>query len=321
MPISDLLRSRRWLSIPLAIAVAAGLAGRSPGQAPAVVTVAGPPNDSSGEMFYAADMGFFEKAGLHVQVTAQNGTGTLSSAVASGAVDIGSLTVPIVALARERGIPLVIIAPANVYNSATPTSGLVTLNSSTLRTAAGLSGKTVAVREITNMSYYGASVWIDKNGGDSKAVHFVEIPDSEDLAAMKQGRIDAASITEPDLAQALAGDARMMAPVYDAIAPRFLVGVYFTSEAYATAHPDVVRKFAQVIAETGAWANKNRDQSAAILARYTKNPMLPGIPRVTYGDVLRTSQVQPLLDVLVKYGALKKPVRAQDLFAPEVPSR
>ncbi len=285
-----------------------------------VVTVAGPPNDSSGEMFYAADMGFFKDAGLNVKVTALKNTGALSSAVVAGAIDIGSLTVPIIALAREKNVPLVIIAPAAIYSSTNPTSGLIVSKGSRVKTAADLSGKTVAVRQLTNMSYYGAQVWIDRHGGNSKAVHFVEIPDSEDVAALQQGRIDAASLTEPELSEALAGDERLLAPVYDAIAPRFLVGVYFTSEAYAKAHPDIVRTFAQVIDRTATWANANHARSAEILAKYLGAPIPAGIPRVSYDDALRTSEVQPLLDVLVKYGALKAPIRAPDLFAAEVPS-
>ncbi len=300
---------------------AASAAGIAPGAAQSglpPITVAGPPNDAAGEMLYAADMGFFDKAGLNVRVTPVNSTGTLSSAVASGAVDIGCLTVPIIALARERKIPLVIIAPASMYSSANPTSALVALKSSTIYKAADLNGKTVAVRNLTNMSYYGALLWIAKNGGDAKSVHFVELPDSEDAAALERGRIDAASITEPDLSEALAGNAKVVAPVYDAIAPRFLVGVYFTSEAYAKAHPAVVRAFADVMAQTALWASQNHERSAQILEKYRGAPMLAGVPRVVYGDRLRSAEVQPLLDVLLKYGALKNAQRAQDLFALEV---
>jgi hypothetical protein len=49
------------------------------------IIVATPPNDSSGEVFYAADMGFFAKAGLNVKVMSMNNAGAAQElAVAQG---------------------------------------------------------------------------------------------------------------------------------------------------------------------------------------------------------------------------------------------
>lgn len=306
------------LFMGLLVAIA-GSSGSAQSQSP-LIRVAGPPVDSAGEMFYAADMGFFKNAGLNVEVTALNSTGTLAAGVVSGALEIGSLTVPTIAVARDRGIPLVVVAPAGIYDSRFPTSGLIVPKGSSIRTAADLSGKTVATRELTNLSYYGAKIWIDRNGGDSSTVHFVEMPDSEASAALRSGRVDAASVTSPDLGQALAGDDRLLAPIYDAIGSTFLVGVYFTSESYAKDHPEIVRKFYDVITETARWANKNRDQSSAILAKY-RHAALPRGPRVTYTDQLLAADVQPLLDLLYKYGALKNPQKASSMFAPGIPSK
>jgi NitT/TauT family transport system substrate-binding protein len=191
-----------------------------------------------------------------------------------------------------------------------------------LRKAADLNGKTVATRDLSNMSYFAAKLWIDSNGGDSKTIHWVEINDPQDVAALQAGRIDAASISEPALDGALhGGEVRTLAPIFDAIAHRFLIGGYFTSQDYARAHPDVVRKFADVIAVTSDWANKNRAQSGAILAKYAQAPVLPDSTRVTYPDRMRASDVQPVLDLLLKYGLLKAPMRASDLFAPGLPAR
>ena len=42
---------------------------------------------------------------------------------------------------------------------------------------------------------------VDKNGGDSKSVHFLELPFTEMSAALKAGRIDAAMLSEPVLSE------------------------------------------------------------------------------------------------------------------------
>ncbi len=62
---------------------------------------------------------------------------------------------------------------------------------------------------------------------------------------------------EPGLDDAVHGAARMLGPVYDAVGDKFLIAVFFTTETYANAHPDVMRKFAAAIIEAGKWANKN----------------------------------------------------------------
>ena len=226
---------------------------------------------------------------------------------------------PIVALAYDHNVPLRMVAPAGIYSSDNPTSGLVVLKNAPIRQAADLNGKTIGVRDINNMNYYAAKLWIDQHGGNSSSVRFVEIPETQALEALSTGRIDAAALANPGFYDAVHGPvARMLAPTYDAIAKTFLIGVYFTSDAYAKAHPDIVRKLSAVLTATGKWANANRAQSAKILEKYSGAPVPPAIPRVTYATSLRVEDVQPVLDVLLTVGAIRKPIRAADLFAGEV---
>jgi NitT/TauT family transport system substrate-binding protein len=280
------------------------------------IVVAGAPNDSGGAIFYAQDLGMFKKAGLNVKIQAMNNPGSIAAAVVGGSVTIGTLTIPGVAIAREKGIPIVIIAPGPIYSSATPTSGIIVLKNSPIKKAADLNGKTIATRDISNLSYYGGNNWIDKNGGDSKTVKWVEITDTQTVPALLAGRIDAASVSEPALDDAVHGtSARMLAAVYDAIGDKFLIGGNFTTEAYAKAHPDVVRAFERVILEAGTWANHNRALSAKILEKYAGVPVPPQATRVTYAERMRAADAQPVLDMLKQFGALKSPMQAADLFA------
>jgi NitT/TauT family transport system substrate-binding protein len=282
------------------------------------IVIATAPNDSSGEVFYAADLGYFAKAGLNVKVVPMNNAGAVAPAVVSGSVTIGGLSIPSIALAHEKGVPITIVAPGSVYSSAAPTSGIIVLKNSPLRRASDLNGKTIATRDLSNLSYYGANAWIDKNGGDSKSLHWIEISDTADIAAMQQGRVDAASVSEPALDDALHSEGRMLGPVYDAIGDKFLIAAFFTTEAYAKAHPDAMRKFADAIVAAGKWANANHAQSAKILEKYAGVPIPPGYMRVTYAERLRAADAQPVLDMLAGYGAIKPGAHAADLFSPTV---
>jgi NitT/TauT family transport system substrate-binding protein len=286
--------------------------------APQIVMVA-TPNDSGGTPFYALERGAFKKAGLDVKIQAVENPGNTVAAVIGGSANFGALTIPGIAIARERGVPIVIVAPTSIYSKATPTSGIIVLKSSPIRKASDLNGKTIATRDISNLSYFGANNWIDRNGGDSKSVKWVEINDTQTVPAMLAGRVDAASVSEPAFDDAIHGpNARMLAPVYDAIGDKFLIGAIFTSEEYARAHPDLVRKFSQVILETAAWANKNRPLSAKILEKYAGIPIASDSTRVTYAERIRPADAQPVLDMLKQYGALKSSLRASDLFAAQI---
>jgi len=52
--------------------------------------------------------------------------------------------------------------------------------------------KTVAVSALHDMTQFETSAWVDKTGGDSKSVRFVELKYTEMATALEQGRADAA---------------------------------------------------------------------------------------------------------------------------------
>jgi ABC-type nitrate/sulfonate/bicarbonate transport system substrate-binding protein len=281
--------------------------------------IVGARNDSGAEIYYAQDLGMYADAGLDAHPEALNATATMAAAVMAGDVTIAGMTIPGLALAHEKGLPLVIVAPSAIYSSAAPTAGIFVLKDSPYKKASDLNGKTLTTLDISNMGYYGAKAWIDRNGGDSKSIKWFEMPESAALAAMQAGRVDAAEVSEPSLDIAIHGpDARLLAPCYDAIGDRFLISAFFTSAGFAKAHPDIVQRFCDVILKAGVWANKNHAQSAKILEKYIGVPIPPSNTRATYSERVRPADAQPVLDVLLHYGALKKPLRAADLFAPEI---
>jgi NitT/TauT family transport system substrate-binding protein len=281
-----------------------------------VVHVSTTLNDSGAEVYYGIEKGFFEKAGLDVQIVPLNSAGLLGPSVASGAIDIGNAGVIVIAAAHEHHLPFVIVAPAGLYSSKSPTGGLVVAKDSPMKTGSDLNGKTIGIRDVNSPAYIATKAWIDQNGGDSRTVKFIEVPDSAAVAAIGQKRIDAATIAEPDLDGAIHGtDVRSIAPVYDALGARFLLGAYFTTSAYVKTHPEIIRAFTKALLQTAQWANDNQAESAQILEKYTKTHVGPTMPRVVYGERLDASLVQPFINAAAKYGALAAPFPAAELFA------
>jgi NitT/TauT family transport system substrate-binding protein len=157
--------------------------------------------------------------------------------------------------------------------------------------------------------------WIDKNGGDSSGMKFIELTFSEMPTALAQGRIDAALMAEPSLTE-YKSQVRVLGKCYDGIARNFVIAAYFTTTSWAQAHPELVRNFQDALRRTAAWANKNHAKSEAILAANTKiDPdVLRTMTRSDYPERLNAAELQPLIDATAKYGGIPSSFPASELI-------
>jgi NitT/TauT family transport system substrate-binding protein len=258
-----------------------------------------------------------ERCGL--QVTSLSNGAAIAAAVADGTFDIGQSNTPSLATANERKLPFVMIAPASLYSrKAPPAVGIVVAKNSAIHTGRDLNGKTMAVTGIRNIAQVAIQAWADKNGGDSSTIKFVEMPYRSMAPAIAEGRVDGCFLSEPDLDEALRTVGRSLGTGYGAIADNFVIGAWFCTMEFASAHGDIVKRFATTMAETARWANSHRAQSAQILEKWTRTRVDASMPRVVYGERLISEEIQPLIDAAAKYQALKAPFPADELFAPGV---
>jgi NitT/TauT family transport system substrate-binding protein len=302
--------------LPLALGLATRAAGAQ--TAGTKLRVAYPTLDPTAEVAYGIDAGFFDKAGIEIEgVPLKNGA-EIVAGIVGGSVDIGVGNTLTIESAYRRGIPLTIIAPAAASENAAPSNVLLVLKNSPLRTAADLNGKTISVSPLRAIGDIATSAWIDKNGGDSSTVKFIEIPFSQAEAALVQGRVDAAFCSEPFITQAKP-TTRMFANTFSALGEGFLVTAFFAKKDWAQASAPAVAHFATVIRQIGAWANKNPDASADILAKYAKlDPaIVKASVRSRFATTLTPAQLQPTIDASAKYKLLDASFPASDLiFSP-----
>jgi NitT/TauT family transport system substrate-binding protein len=304
--------TRRIALLAAALALCAPPAGAQTAPALRVATT---PIDLGAEVLYAQDQGFFKKAGLTVDVQLMDSGAAIAAGVASGALDVAQGNLVTLATAHEKGLPFVVIAPAGLYSANDSTTSLVVAKSSPIKSAKDLENKTIALNGLRNITQIGADAWLESNGADYTKARYVEMPFPQMGAALEAGRVDAAVIAEPELSSALAGGARVLGQPYTSIAKQFLIGGWFTTSAWAKAHPAELRRFVAAIAEAGRWANGHRAESARILEKYTKIRVSPSMKRTTYADRLNASEIQPLIDAAAKYKSLKAPFPASELIA------
>jgi NitT/TauT family transport system substrate-binding protein len=311
--------SRRALILGAAAAGAECAIARGAGaQTPVKIRVAAVPIDLDGAPLYALAQGFFRKQYLDVELVVMTNGPATAAAVIGGSLEFGTAAVITIANARERGIPFVMVAPGAAYLSQQATGSLIALQASPLHTARDLAGKTVAVTSLKGVSEMAVWAWLDKSGIPADAVKFIEIPYADMGGALAAGRVDAVVAEEPAQSLILANGGRIVATVNDAIGDEWVGGGWFCMQDYAATHAGIVRRFADAMAEAGAWANKNHDASAKILEAYSKQPMNPNQKRAFYPERIDPALLQPLIDVSAKYGLLKASFPAKDIIAPQL---
>jgi NitT/TauT family transport system substrate-binding protein len=274
------------------------------------------PIDLYAQAYYAADQGFFKAAGLDVEVTTLANGGVTTTALAGGSGDIAVSNTVQIATAISRGIPLTVIAGAGMYTSRAPSTAICVANASPLHTARDLEGKTISVAALNDQATIALKKWMTDNGADYKKVRMIELGYPEMIAGLPAGRIDAAMLAEPWQTTARNAGDRLYAKPFDAIAPEFNIGVWATTRAWASAHPDLVKRFASAIYAAAKWANAHHDESALILAKYAKaDPkVIGGMIRVVHSTDLEAGHIQPALDAAFEFGQLDRHMNASELI-------
>jgi NitT/TauT family transport system substrate-binding protein len=271
---------------------------------------------------YAQDAGLFRKFGLDVTLTPNASGAAVAAAVIGGAVDIGKSSLTALITAYAKGIPITLVAPSALYNVDAPVTGTIVRADSPLRRARELNGKTVAVQSVRGSLQLATMAWVDRDGGDSSTLKFLELPPAAGLIALASDRVDAVTLANPYLTQALdAKQARVLGWSSEAIAKRFLLTAYFTTKTFAAQNADVVTRFAQAMAASALYLNTHQTETAGLIARFTG--ALPDavakIPHETFATVLDPRDVQPYIDASVKYKFIPDHIDAAALIAANHP--
>jgi NitT/TauT family transport system substrate-binding protein len=282
------------------------------------LTVASPPDADAVLCLYAQEAGLFRKGGLDVTLTPSTSGSAIVSAVLGGSVDVGKSSLTALITAYSKGIPIALVAPGALYNPDTPVTGTIVRFDSPLRNPRELNGKTVSVQSLRGSLQLATMAWVDNNGGDSSTIKFLELGASAGLIALASGRVDAVTLANPYLTQAVAEKkARVLGWSSEAIAKHFLLTAYFTTKAFASANADAVAHFAQAMAASATYLNTHQAETVGLVARFTGAlpEVVKSIPRETFATALEARDVQPYIDASLKYKYIPEHIDASALIA------
>jgi NitT/TauT family transport system substrate-binding protein len=259
--------------------------------------------DSTAQPYYAEDGGFFKAAGLKVDFQQFNNGQAIAAAVAGGALDIAVSNIVALTQAHAKNVPFVILAPGAVYLAKDATTLMMVPKASTIQSARDLAGKTIACNGINGIPQYCTRAWVDKAGGDSSTMKFVEMNFAQMMDALGAARVDAACVTEPFITEAKT-TGRSIGQPFDACAPRFMLDVFISTREWALANRDTVKRFQTANLQAAVWSNKNQNKTADILMKYSKLPeaTVRSMRRAVFAEKWDSVDSQPVVDLTAKYG-------------------
>lgn len=309
------LGRREMLAATLA---AVALPGRVGAQQGPPIRVAGPPFDAYKSAQYAATAGLFKRAGLNVELLTMNSGNAAMAALVGGSIEIAFTSLLPVMQAHLRGLSFQLVAPSGWYLSEAPQLELLTKKDSPIRTGRDLNGKVVASASLRDLNAVAALAWVDQNGGDSKTVRIVEMPNPAMLAALQEGRVDAIALGSPFIEQAISsGTARVLAKSYDAIAKRFQVAGYIATAEYIDKNLDAMRRLSRVLHDAAVYTNSHLPETVPMVAAYSgvDAAIIAKSIRATDPEYSDPRNIQPLIDVSAKYGIIDRAFPADEIIS------
>jgi NitT/TauT family transport system substrate-binding protein len=248
------------------------LSGTANAQAPLTVVNAGfVPVTDVAALYLGDEVGIWKKHGLQLKANIAS-TGAVP-AVMSGEYHFGFTALVNVLQARDKGLPLKIIAAGSGSTGirgadvtmihAGPNSGI--------KSAKDLEGKTVSVNALNGLLQLMGKAAVKADGGDPSKVKFIELGFAEALAALQAGRIDAMVGAEPFGTAAIGSGFPAIASPYQALSTTgMLTSSYFTSEPQLKANPELFKKIRAAINESLEYAQANPEQIRKQLPKFTK---------------------------------------------------
>jgi ABC-type nitrate/sulfonate/bicarbonate transport system substrate-binding protein len=278
------------------------------------------PNTNHTGAFVAKANGYFEEAGLDVQII-QPGEVYPEAAVASGAADFGISFQESVTLARAEKVPIVSIAAVLQHN----TSGFASAANLNVTGPADFEGLRYGAFG-TPFEIPTLKVLMESSGGDFSKLKILTTGFSDPLALIAEKKIDLAWIfygwqSFQAQQQGINLNVVMMKDYFKYI-PDYYTPVVITSESTIANKPEVVRAFMKALSRGYDFAISNPDKAADVLLaaapelvkasqNWLSNYYKAEAPR--WGEQ-KQSVWQNYIDWMVKHSILSAPISATDAF-------
>jgi NitT/TauT family transport system substrate-binding protein len=270
-------------------------------------------------MFMAMEKGFFKAEGIELETVPMAGGAVIVQGVTSGDLQFGWTNVISLYQAFVEGFDFKLIAggATNVRGS-NETHAIIVGKDAPIKSAKDLEGKTVAVNTLNNIVHLMALAWVDKNGGNSAKIKFVEIPFPQMEPTLVAGKVDAISIQEPFAAVAARRpETRVLANPWGNVLPKFLIASWFASEKWIQKNQQLGQAFVRAINRGVDAIHADKEGARAAMIKWAGiNPDFVGkIGLPQFEKAIAEKDVQVTMDLTYKYKMISRPLKAKDVLS------
>lgn len=272
---------------------------------PVVVRFAVEMNTHSSAFWVALDKGWFEQEGVVLEYRVFSTGVELSAALTRGDVDVALACIGPLLVARDRGVPLKLIAMMHNHGYA------VVVNPQSIKHVLDLDGKKIAT------SGPGTPTWLllmllkDKYG---VKVEPIRMEPFTAMTALRTGQVEAAILPEHYATLAESMGLRVLARSQDIWQSMPGSGIAVT-ERFLNEHRELVTKIVKVLSRAVEFVKTHSSEAAQIIAKYLdSDPAIveKSISNMHFDTRIDLGELQRYIDYLVKYGAIENTVKATE---------
>ncbi len=289
--------------------------------------------------YVTMEKGWFTSAGLNIHAYESYETGmALAAALARGDIQAAYMClIPAINVYKNAGVPIRIVAGTHKYGY-----GLV-VNPDRIRTVKELEDPSVRIGCVREGGAVDVLMHktIDTCHLDEKKVlkNVRRMKPSRQVLAMKTGQLDAAFMPEHWATMAERCGAKMLLTSRD-VWPGMQGSVLVVREELIRTDPESVKKLVAVTQKATDWLNRNREETAQILARQfsietrklphgtadkrnstmeiTPEVLLRSMERIEFRTDIDPGMVQDIIDYIERLGYIRDGADARSLLADPV---
>ena len=280
-------------------------------------------------LWAAMDQGYFEEVGITIKSVDLPGGPELFTALEGGSVDVAWAGYTTFFVAVAQGFDFSIVAGSISENaeaagdgfSRNGLNGILVKADSGIRTANDLNGKRIAANTLNSFVQLYTMNWMALHGADPKASSHVAVPYPEMGTALRDGRVDAVSLSEPFLTTELqkGGVSEIGTPLGDASLHLPTSG-WYAKRSFAERNSDLVQRFVQALRKGAQFVNgADAEARAKIVAAHSQTPVevLRSVRWWSYDEgPVDPAALQREADRAVEFGLMDKKIAVKDaIFA------
>lgn len=271
--------------------------------------------------YVAQEQGFFEEAGIDVEIRPGSGTVDVLKLVASGQADFGAgdFTTTTITIANED-LPVTVVGA--VHQSSL--SAIMALQSSGIAAPADLEGRTIGDQPgSTNQVMF--PVYAEAAGIDESQVTFVPGQPPQLPTLLASGQVDAIGqfVVGQGTIEKAAGEPAVVLPFSDVL-PDLYGNALAANDEVVSSDPDLVRRFSEALFRGLAYSVSHPEETGQILvgeqpaenaeiAAAEVDLMAPAVGPEGQVGTMDRQRVQGTIDILVEAGAIEAGLTPDDV--------